>query len=49
MKTQRGQAALEMAEHCKRVILLSGTPVLSRPAELYTQIRAVDKSAFPYL
>uniref|UniRef100_A0A1B6GXP5 SWI/SNF-related matrix-associated actin-dependent regulator of chromatin subfamily A-like protein 1 n=1 Tax=Cuerna arida TaxID=1464854 RepID=A0A1B6GXP5_9HEMI len=48
MKTQRGKTALEMTQQCKRVILLSGTPVLSRPAELYTQIRAVDLSAFPY-
>uniref|UniRef100_A0A1B6KTZ9 SWI/SNF-related matrix-associated actin-dependent regulator of chromatin subfamily A-like protein 1 n=1 Tax=Graphocephala atropunctata TaxID=36148 RepID=A0A1B6KTZ9_9HEMI len=48
MKTQRGKTALEMTQQCKRAILLSGTPVLSRPAELYTQIRAVDSSAFPY-
>jgi len=30
------------------VILLSGTPALSRPLELYSQIRLVDSSLFPY-
>ncbi|XP_054269665.1 SWI/SNF-related matrix-associated actin-dependent regulator of chromatin subfamily A-like protein 1 isoform X2 [Macrosteles quadrilineatus] len=48
VKTQRGKAALEVAEHCRRVILLSGTPVLSRPQELYNQIKAIDPAAFPY-
>lgn len=31
----------------KRVILLSGTPAMSRPAELYTQIIAVKPTFFP--
>ncbi|CAM2100677.1 unnamed protein product [Caretta caretta] len=31
----------------KRVILLSGTPAVSRPAELYTQIAAVRPTFFP--
>ncbi|RLW04948.1 hypothetical protein DV515_00005593 [Chloebia gouldiae] len=31
----------------KRVILLSGTPAMSRPAELYTQIAAVQPTFFP--
>uniref|UniRef100_I3JR71 SWI/SNF-related matrix-associated actin-dependent regulator of chromatin subfamily A-like protein 1 n=1 Tax=Oreochromis niloticus TaxID=8128 RepID=I3JR71_ORENI len=31
----------------KRVILLSGTPAMSRPAELYTQILAVRPTLFP--
>uniref|UniRef100_A0A8D1WW31 SWI/SNF-related matrix-associated actin-dependent regulator of chromatin subfamily A-like protein 1 n=1 Tax=Sus scrofa TaxID=9823 RepID=A0A8D1WW31_PIG len=31
----------------KRVILLSGTPAMSRPAELYTQILAVKPTFFP--
>ncbi|XP_051839539.1 SWI/SNF-related matrix-associated actin-dependent regulator of chromatin subfamily A-like protein 1 isoform X2 [Antechinus flavipes] len=31
----------------KRVILLSGTPAMSRPAELYTQIVAVKPHFFP--
>lgn len=33
----------------KRVILLSGTPAMSRPCELYTQILAVRPSLFPRL
>ncbi|XP_077686023.1 SWI/SNF-related matrix-associated actin-dependent regulator of chromatin subfamily A-like protein 1 isoform X4 [Eretmochelys imbricata] len=35
------------AEAAKRVILLSGTPAVSRPAELYTQIAAVRPTFFP--
>lgn len=31
----------------KRVILLSGTPAMSRPSELYTQILAVRPLLFP--
>lgn len=31
----------------KRVILLSGTPAMSRPSELYTQILAVRPTLFP--
>ncbi|XP_031446435.1 SWI/SNF-related matrix-associated actin-dependent regulator of chromatin subfamily A-like protein 1 isoform X2 [Phasianus colchicus] len=31
----------------RRVILLSGTPAMSRPAELYTQIAAVQPGFFP--
>ena len=30
-----------------RVILLSGTPALSRPSELYTQICAIQPGLFP--
>lgn len=36
-----------MEQAAKRVILLSGTPAMSRPAELYTQILAVRPSLFP--
>lgn len=45
-RTQRTRAALELIKSCKRVILLSGTPALSRPAELFTQIYAIMPSAF---
>lgn len=31
----------------KRVVLLSGTPAMSRPSELYTQILAVRPTLFP--
>ena len=30
-----------------RVILLSGTPAMSRPAELYTQLVAINPQSFP--
>ena len=42
------QAAEAIAKTAKRIILLSGTPALSRPQELYSQIRLVDSSLFPY-
>ncbi|XP_006028751.1 SWI/SNF-related matrix-associated actin-dependent regulator of chromatin subfamily A-like protein 1 isoform X1 [Alligator sinensis] len=47
IKTARCRAAMPLLKAAKRVILLSGTPALSRPAELYTQIAAVRPSFFP--
>lgn len=47
IKTARTKAALFVARACRRVVLLSGTPALSRPCELYTQIAAIEHSAFP--
>ncbi|KAJ8004397.1 hypothetical protein DPEC_G00135290 [Dallia pectoralis] len=47
MKTARCKAALPLLKAAKRVILLSGTPAMSRPSELYTQILAVNPSLFP--
>ncbi|XP_076018014.1 SWI/SNF-related matrix-associated actin-dependent regulator of chromatin subfamily A-like protein 1 [Genypterus blacodes] len=47
MKTARCKAALPLLKAAKRVILLSGTPAMSRPAELYAQILAVKPSLFP--
>ncbi|NXQ35866.1 SMAL1 protein, partial [Alaudala cheleensis] len=46
-KTARCQAAMPLLKAAKRVILLSGTPAMSRPAELYTQIAAVQPGFFP--
>ncbi|NWR46945.1 SMAL1 protein, partial [Regulus satrapa] len=46
-KTARCQAAMPLLKAAKRVILLSGTPAVSRPAELYSQIAAVQPSFFP--
>ncbi|NWU42394.1 SMAL1 protein, partial [Hylia prasina] len=46
-KTARCQAAMPLLKAAKRVILLSGTPAMSRPAELYTQIAAVQPTFFP--
>ncbi|KAM6178354.1 SWI/SNF-related matrix-associated actin-dependent regulator of chromatin subfamily A-like protein 1 [Rhynchocyon petersi] len=46
-KTARCRAALPILKVAKRVILLSGTPAMSRPSELYTQIIAVKPTFFP--
>ncbi|XP_033761887.1 SWI/SNF-related matrix-associated actin-dependent regulator of chromatin subfamily A-like protein 1 [Pecten maximus] len=40
-KTARCKAALPLLQSSHRVILLSGTPALSRPSELFTSIQAV--------
>uniref|UniRef100_A0AAZ3R698 SWI/SNF-related matrix-associated actin-dependent regulator of chromatin subfamily A-like protein 1 n=1 Tax=Oncorhynchus tshawytscha TaxID=74940 RepID=A0AAZ3R698_ONCTS len=48
MKTARFKAALPLLKVAKRVILLSGTPAMSRPSELYSQILAVKPSLFPH-
>ncbi|KAK6315521.1 hypothetical protein J4Q44_G00150500 [Coregonus suidteri] len=47
MKTARFKSALPLLKVAKRVILLSGTPAMSRPSELYSQILAVKPSLFP--
>ncbi|NWU99127.1 SMAL1 protein, partial [Upupa epops] len=47
IKTARCRAAMPILKAAKRVILLSGTPAMSRPAELYTQIAAVQPDFFP--
>ncbi|XP_012866663.1 PREDICTED: SWI/SNF-related matrix-associated actin-dependent regulator of chromatin subfamily A-like protein 1 isoform X2 [Dipodomys ordii] len=46
-KTARCRAAVPILKVAKRVILLSGTPAMSRPSELYTQIVAVKPTFFP--
>ncbi|CAG7838280.1 unnamed protein product [Allacma fusca] len=46
-KTARAKAATPLLQNGRRAILLSGTPALSRPIELYTQITAVNRSIFP--
>nr|XP_009939315.1 PREDICTED: SWI/SNF-related matrix-associated actin-dependent regulator of chromatin subfamily A-like protein 1 [Opisthocomus hoazin] len=47
IKTARCRAAMPVLKAARRVILLSGTPAMSRPAELYTQIAAVQPAFFP--
>lgn len=46
-KAERTKAILPLLKASSHVILLSGTPALSRPAELYTQISAVNPKLFP--
>ncbi|XP_064402353.1 SWI/SNF-related matrix-associated actin-dependent regulator of chromatin subfamily A-like protein 1 [Halichondria panicea] len=43
-RTARSKAAIPVIKSARRAVLLSGTPALSRPIELYTQITAVDKN-----
>ncbi|XP_019635007.1 PREDICTED: SWI/SNF-related matrix-associated actin-dependent regulator of chromatin subfamily A-like protein 1 [Branchiostoma belcheri] len=45
-KTARTKAALPLLKTASRVILLSGTPALSRPSELFTQLSAVEPRLF---
>jgi len=46
--TKRTQAALPILQKAKRAILLSGTPALSRPSELFSQLQGLKRSLFPY-
>uniref|UniRef100_A0A2Z5TRI1 Putative SWI/SNF-related matrix-associated actin-dependent regulator of chromatin subfamily A-like protein 1 n=1 Tax=Reticulitermes speratus TaxID=60591 RepID=A0A2Z5TRI1_9NEOP len=46
-KAARTQAAQKLLKSARRVVMLSGTPALSRPAELYPQISAIDPKLFP--
>ena len=48
-KAQRSQAAVGLTGQSKRVILLTGTPALSRPIELYQQLRALYPKVFPHV
>lgn len=40
--SQRCQLALPILKQSKRLVLLSGTPALNRPVELYAQLTALD-------
>ncbi|KAK0416854.1 hypothetical protein QR680_012719 [Steinernema hermaphroditum] len=46
-KTKRATSATELGKIARRTILLSGTPALSRPAELFSQLRVIDPKLFP--
>uniref|UniRef100_A0A1I7XAV5 Helicase C-terminal domain-containing protein n=1 Tax=Heterorhabditis bacteriophora TaxID=37862 RepID=A0A1I7XAV5_HETBA len=46
VKAKRTQVAHDISKRASRVILLSGTPALSRPAELFSQIRLVNDRLF---
>ncbi|GBM34560.1 SWI/SNF-related matrix-associated actin-dependent regulator of chromatin subfamily A-like protein 1 [Araneus ventricosus] len=45
-KSARTKAAQEIIKIVKRIIMLSGTPALSRPIELYTQLSALRPREF---
>lgn len=43
---QRTKAVLKLSKSCEHMLLLSGTPALSNPGELYPQIKAVNRDLF---
>lgn len=45
-KNKGTQAVMNILKPAKRVILLSGTPALSRPSELYCQLALIDSKFF---
>lgn len=47
-KAKCTNAAQQLALHTKRVILLSGTPALSRPCELFSQLQMIDPHFFTF-
>lgn len=46
-KTLRTKAIMPILKSASRRLLLTGTPALSRPIELFTQIQAVEPRLFP--
>lgn len=48
-KTVRFQAAQRICIHARHVVLLTGTPALSRPIELYSQISLILPRFIGYL
>lgn len=46
IKAIRTKSALRLLENAKRVLLMSGTPALSRPSELFSQIAAINPNLF---
>lgn len=47
-KSKCTATAQRLAAKAKRVVLLTGTPALSRPSELYTQLQMIDCKVFNY-
>jgi hypothetical protein len=45
LQAKRTKAALPLLQGARRAVLLSGTPALSRPAELLTQLQALMPAA----
>ena len=46
-KAIRTKVLVPMLQKAKRALMISGTPALSRPIELFTQLNALDKSSWP--
>lgn len=47
MSAKRSQALTPVLKGARRALLLSGTPALSRPVELFPQINAISPTLFP--
>ncbi|CAB3234365.1 unnamed protein product [Arctia plantaginis] len=50
LKSHKAQCTVALngiTRKCQRAILLSGTPALSRPAELFTQLTLIEPGLFP--
>uniref|UniRef100_A0A0A1XLP0 SWI/SNF-related matrix-associated actin-dependent regulator of chromatin subfamily A-like protein 1 n=1 Tax=Zeugodacus cucurbitae TaxID=28588 RepID=A0A0A1XLP0_ZEUCU len=47
-KTKCAMVAERLTQNARHVILLSGTPALSRPLELFTQIHLIDRKFMTY-
>lgn len=41
-KSQRTKAAQALAKHCKKVVLMTGTPIMNRPVELFPLLQMVQ-------
>jgi SWI/SNF-related matrix-associated actin-dependent regulator 1 of chromatin subfamily A len=46
-KTHRAAVATRLAHRIKRCVLMTGTPLLNRPQELWRLLHMVDKSSWP--
>jgi len=46
-KASRTKAVVSLIKQSKRSFLLSGTPALSRPLELFSQLNALDENNWP--
>lgn len=47
IETKRSKSLIPIISAAERAILLSGTPALSRPIELFPQIQAINSKLFP--
>lgn len=46
-KTKRVETTVNIAKNIPNCILLTGTPILNRPSELWTQLHIIDPIAYP--
>ena len=46
-KAKRTKCIVPMLQKAKRAIMISGTPALSRPIELFTQLNALNRLSWP--